>query len=130
MKEESKKTSKLYSLFFIPIVFVFLFEIVFLKIDDERFINFLENLIFASLLISPYIIFGKSIISIIYLKLMYFFVLLFLFLETSYFYLYNTKFISSAIYIISQTNFGEAKEFLHFYIDIKEGDTPYDSSNR
>ena len=45
MKEESKKTSKLYSLFFIPIVFVFLFEIVFLKIDDERFINFLENLI-------------------------------------------------------------------------------------
>ena len=46
MKEESKKTSKLYSLFFIPIVFVFLFEIVFLKIDDERFINFLENLIF------------------------------------------------------------------------------------
>ena len=113
------KKRELFLIFSLPIIITFLFELLSTQIYIERFYNFIENLCFTYLLILPAFIIKKQAIKIFYLKTLYIFLAIMLFLETGYYFIFNSKFSPSSIFIISETNFNEAKEFLLFYLNIK-----------
>ncbi|MCL6296546.1 phosphoethanolamine transferase [Jejuia spongiicola] len=67
----------------------------------------------------PAIIIKNLIIKTYYLKIAYVFLILMLIFETGHYFIFNTKFTPSSIFIVSETNLTEAKEFLLFYLDFK-----------
>lgn len=113
------KNYKIFLIFLIPIITAFLFEIVTSKIYLERFFNFLENIYFVVLLLIFTSLILDNVVKKYYLKVVFVFTIMMLIFETGYYHIFNTKFSGSSIFIISQTNITEVKEFLTFYLNIK-----------
>ncbi len=104
-------------MFFAAIAISFLFEFVFGKFQIHRILNFVENFLFALLLVLPmYLIKGKKIKKYYFLISFLFFNII-LFIETSYYYVFNVNISPSSIYVFLETNYIEASEFLSFYIN-------------
>lgn len=120
MKDNNKNRIKLYALFLLPILLVFTFELIFKKVQIERFYNFIENIFFITILLLPSLKIKNAALKSFYLKLVYILATVMVFLETSYYFIFNTKFNASSIFIASESNFNEAKEFVLFYLDVKQ----------
>ncbi len=100
----------------IPIYFNFGFEVLKCDFRAERWINFLENHIFLFILMvffNLHSFLEKKII----LRLFHFGFVLSCTIESLYFYWFGTNFSASAIFVLLETNFAEAKEFLSFYFN-------------
>lgn len=110
---------KLFFMFSWPIIVAFLFELILTQLYIERVFNFLENIYFSFILLLPVFIIEKQTIKFVYLKTVYIFIVLMLFLETGYYYIFNSKFNPSSLFIVSETNINEVKEFLLFYLNKK-----------
>lgn len=110
---------RIFLMFSLPIIVTYLFELILTKIYIERFYNFIENLCFAFILILPAYIIKRHFIKIFYLKVLFVFLVFMLFLETGYYFIFNSKFSASSVFIVSETNFNEAKEFFLFYLNKK-----------
>lgn len=111
------KFSKIFVNYFLLIFFVLLFEIIFNSSIAHAFKNFIENNLFAVLLIIPlYFLKNKHLNKcyFIFSYLVFSFCIVF---ETIYFYLFKTYFSSSAIFVVLDSNFNEVKEFSTFYIN-------------
>ncbi|MGC1205132.1 MAG: sulfatase-like hydrolase/transferase, partial [Flavobacteriaceae bacterium] len=102
-----------------PIIVAFLFELILTQLYIERVFNFLENIYFSFILLLPVFIIETQTLKVFYLKTVYIFIVLMLFLETGYYYIFNSKFNPSSLFIVSETNLNEAKEFLLFYLNKK-----------
>ena len=103
---------------YIPlIVFAFLFEIFFNKVNVFIFFNLFENLFFAFASVCPLYFFNNFKYRRYCFYLTYIFFSVCLFLETAYYYLFKTFFSSSAIFVALDSNTHESKEFLSFYLD-------------
>tara|TARA_R110002096_G_C14634630_1_gene725136 strand:+ start:1887 stop:3485 length:1599 start_codon:yes stop_codon:yes gene_type:complete len=103
---------------YIPlIVFAFLFEIFFNKINTFIFLNLFENLFFAFASVFPLYFLNNLKYKRYCFYLTYIFFSISLFLETAYYYLFKTFFSSSAIFVALDSNTDESKEFLSFYLD-------------
>jgi len=113
----TKVNVKLLYLFGVPMVFAFLFEFIFKVINIARFYNFLENILFAIVLILLGLLIKsnrKKHYFLIVGLLIYNFCLLF---ETIYYYLFDSTLNSSAVFVVLETNLEEMKEFLSFHFD-------------
>lgn len=112
---------KVYIKFFLKyvplIVFAFLFEIFFNEITLFVFLNLLENIFFALVLVCPLYFFNNLTFKRFYFYLSYIFFSICIYLETIYYYMFQTYFSSSAIFVALDSNTDETKEFLAFYVD-------------
>lgn len=110
--------SKLLIKYLYLILLVFTFEFIFDEISVNVFLNLLENILFALILIFLIYLFNNQWIKKCYFKISFVVFSLTIFLETAYYYLFKTNFSSSAIFVSLDSNSEEAKEFLGFYIDL------------
>ena len=88
--------------------------------DTDLFLNFIENCLFAFLIIVPSLWIKHSKIRVIYghLSLLIFsFLLLF---ETVYYLMFQVFFSASSLYVILDTNSSEISEFFSFYLGFVE----------
>lgn len=116
-----KKYNKLISVelfFFGAIVVSFLFEIIFCRFQFQRVLNFIENILFALLLVLPLCLIKGRVIKKYYFIVTFLFFIVILFVETSYYFIFNVNISPSAIYVFLETNYIEANEFLSFYINV------------
>ncbi|WP_191963469.1 sulfatase-like hydrolase/transferase [Pseudotamlana haliotis] len=114
-----KNNIKLYGTYFLPILVAFVFELLFSSIYIERVYNVLENILFGFILLLPVQLLNGHKFQKACLKLMYLILVFTVFFETGYYLIFNAKFNASSVFIFSQTNYTEAKEFLSFYLDYR-----------
>jgi heptose-I-phosphate ethanolaminephosphotransferase len=113
----NKKWNNIFLLYLALIVLAFLFECTFKEISLSIFYNFIENILFAILLISPLYFLLMTKFHRGYFIMSYLFFSFSVYFETIYYYLFNTYLSPSAIFVLLDSNINEAKEFASFYLD-------------
>lgn len=104
--------------YLIIIIFAFLFDCFYNEISYDVINNFIENILFALVLVCPHlVIFNQRLNKFLYI-VFYLVFSLSLCIETIYYYLFDTTINSSLVYVILDSNYLEAKEFISFYINI------------
>ncbi len=103
--------------YLLVILIAFLFDIFFNEISKSVFLNLVENILFALILICPHLIISNKKLNKLVFIVLYSIFSISICIETIYYYLFKTTFSSSAIFVMLDTNSEETKEFLGFYID-------------
>lgn len=101
----------------LPILITFFYEFFFTEFNFSRLENFIENILFATVMLITVPWFNNAKVQYILQSIYYLIFLLCLFIETSFYSLFTAQFSASAIFIALETNTAEAKEFLQFYVD-------------
>ncbi len=100
-----------------PVFVAFLIEVFSGNFRSDRWLNFTENLIFASILLSfPFLISNKKLQRLTS-SLFFSFFVFFVFFETLYYTWFGANFSASSIFVLFETNSAEASEFISFYIN-------------
>ncbi|WP_136481819.1 phosphoethanolamine transferase [Cognatitamlana onchidii] len=112
-----KKNIKISTIFLVPVLIVFLFEIITDDFTFNRSFNLIENLLFLIVIIILSLFFGRQ-----QYRKWYFFVAftifnLSLFFESFYNYHFKGVLNDSAIFVILETNMAESSEFLSSYFN-------------
>ncbi|WP_445731605.1 phosphoethanolamine transferase [Mariniflexile sp.] len=115
---KNKKEFSVELLFFIVIILSFLVDLFFEGFQIQRFLNLIENIFFAIILIIPLCFINSKKMSRLYFLSSFLFFNISVFIETSYYYIFKVNLSPSAIYIFFESNNGEAEEFVSFYLDI------------
>lgn len=97
-----------------------LFLIVFCQYEFEILFNFIENCLFAILIFVPSNFILNTKIRHFYDLLVFIIFSFTILLETAYYLLFQVFFSSSSIFVMMDSNFSEANEFIKFYVGYKE----------
>ncbi len=104
-------------LLFFPVIVAFLFEYNFCYFDMSRYQNLAEGILFGCLLLGIISLLKASRTRTILFFIAYSIFTIFTWIESCFYYLYEVNFNPSTVYILIDTNFNEAKNFLTSNID-------------
>lgn len=111
---------KVFSYYFTLTFIATSFLVVFCQFEFEILFNFIENCLFAILILAPsYFILNKRIRCFYDLLVFTGFSLTVLF-ESIYYLLFQVFFSASSVFVMMDSNFDEANEFINFYLGFKE----------
>jgi heptose-I-phosphate ethanolaminephosphotransferase len=113
------KIIKLISYQFLIIVLAALFfELLFTGLTLVTVYNTIENIIFSTVLISPFLLVSCRKIQTVYITAAYLMFSLSIYFETIYYYFFEAFLSASSLFVLFDSNRTEATEFLNFYLDI------------
>ena len=111
---------KLFSYYFILIFTTTLYTILFCQFEIEIAFNFIENCLFAFLLITLSFFFKKANYRKLYGLFSFVFFSTSILFESVYYLLFQVFFSASSIFVLLDSNFNESLDFINFYIGYKE----------
>jgi heptose-I-phosphate ethanolaminephosphotransferase len=110
------KILKLISYQFLIIVLAALFfELLFTGLTLVTVYNTIENIIFSTVLISPFLLVSCRKIQTVYITAAYLMFSLSIYFETIYYYFFEAFLSASSLFVLFDSNRTEATEFLNFF---------------
>ena len=111
---------KVFSYYFTLTFIATLFLVVFCQFEFEILFNFIENCLFAILILTPSYYILNTRIRCFYDLLVFTVFSLTVLLESIYYLLFQVFFSASSLFVMLDSNIGEANEFINFYLGFKE----------
>ena len=111
---------KVFSYYFTLTFIATSFLVVFCQFEFEILFNFIENCLFAILILIPSYYILNTRIRCFYDLLVFTVFSLTVLLESIYYLLFQVFFSASSLFVMIDSNIGEANEFINFYLGFKE----------
>lgn len=106
------------SIYFIPIIVSFLFEILFQSYRIDSLYNLIENTIFYTLVLLLIVVLKTGKLKKFLFGIAYFALGLFIWFEGVFYYIYGINFNASIVYLLLETNIQESLEYLDVYLNL------------